>query len=138
MNLKKEEIKTLSRLRIEKAEEFLKEAEFNFKNKFYQTSINRSYYAVFSAINSLLILEGTSVKTHSGIKTLFNLRFIRTKKLPFKFSEYLDYLMRKRTDVDYGDFVVIDEKTARKVLKIAKEIVKSIKKLRKKLENALF
>lgn len=136
--MKKEEIKTLSRLRIEKADELLKEAEFNLKNKFYQASVNRSYYAVFSAINSLLILEGTSVKTHSGLKTLFNLRFIKTKKLPLKYSEYLDYLMRKRTDVDYGDFVVIDEKTARKTFRIAKEMLKNIKQLRKKLENALF
>ena len=138
MNLKKEEIKTLSQLRIEKAEKFLKEAEFNFKNKLYQTSINRSYYAVFLAISSLLVLEGTNVKTHSGIKTLFNLRFIKTKKLPLKFSEYLDYLMRKRTDVDYGDFIIIDEKTAKQSFKIAKEMIKSIKKLRKNLEDALF
>lgn len=134
MNLKKEEIKTLSLLRIERAEELLKEAEFNFKNKLYKASINRSYYAVFSAINSLLILEGTSAKSHSGLKTLFNLRFIKTKRLPSKFSEYLDYLFRKRTDVDYGDFVLIDEKIAKKVLKMAKEMINKIKKLRKKLE----
>ncbi len=130
--MKPEDLKILSNLRIERAKEFLKEAEFNFKNKFYRTAINRSYYAVFYAMKSLLVLERAFPKTHEGTKTLFNLRFIKTKRLPIELGQKIEELYKKRIDADYEDFTVISEKDAQYSLKLAKEIIDKIIKLQKK------
>ena len=51
---------------FQKAEESLEVAKSNLENEFYSASINRSYYAVFHAVKSLLIKKGISTKTHSA------------------------------------------------------------------------
>jgi len=127
------EKKILSQIRLERAKEFLEEANLFLKANKLRGSVNRSYYAVFSAMRSLLILEGASAKTHEGVKTLFNLRFIRTKRLPARFSESIESLYKSRLDADYSDFVYINRKQARKFFSNAKSIIKHIEKLQKKL-----
>ena len=61
---------------FKKSIETLKSAEINFNNGLYETSINRSYYAVFYAGNALLAKKGISTKTHKGIVKKFNLEYI--------------------------------------------------------------
>lgn len=131
--MKEKDLKILSKLRIERAKEYLKEAEFNLKNKFYRTAVNRAYYAVFYAMKSLLALEKAFPKTHEGVKMLFNLRFIKTNKLPAEFGQKIEELYKKRLDADYEDFIEVTRKDAVYSLKLAKEIVNKIIKLQKSM-----
>jgi hypothetical protein len=131
--MKRENLKILSNLRMERAKEFLREAELFLKNKMYRGAVNRSYYAVFTAMRSLLVLEGGSPKTYEGTKILFNLRFIRTKKLSEKIMKNIEDLYRARFDADYSDFVSIEKNEAGKLFKVAKMVIQKIEKLQKRL-----
>ena len=48
-----------SKVRLERAQEFLDAAIVNIDEGHYLTAANRAYYAVYSAIRALLILEHT-------------------------------------------------------------------------------
>jgi uncharacterized protein (UPF0332 family) len=52
---------------FKKSIETLKSAVSNFQNGYYDTSVNRSYYAVFYSANALLFKKGIKAKTHKGI-----------------------------------------------------------------------
>src|SRR3990172_11552255 len=74
----KEGSDTIARYRLERAFETLEEGKLLFDGKKYVGAINRIYYAMFYAINALLILEGYSSSKHSGVMSLFNKHFVRT------------------------------------------------------------
>ena len=57
MTLDSQEKKYLNDIRMAKAKEFLQDAEANYREGRYKTSINRSYYAALNASRSILILE---------------------------------------------------------------------------------
>lgn len=126
--MKEEELKTLSKLRIKTAKDFLKEAKLNFKFRAYRTSINRAYYAVFYILRALLILEGSMPTTHRGTKTLFYLRFVQTKKFPQEMQNMIEELFKKRLDADYDEFISISKKEANKLLNFAEKIIKNIER----------
>jgi uncharacterized protein (UPF0332 family) len=52
------------------------DAKFNFNNKRYNFSINRSYHAVFYASKSLLLKKGFTPKTHKDTIRKFSLEYI--------------------------------------------------------------
>jgi len=59
------------RYRLEKAEETLKVAQVNGNLGFWNTCVNRLYYASFYAITALLLQNDHPTQTHKGVKTLF-------------------------------------------------------------------
>lgn len=65
MTLSIEEKKALSKYRLEKADRLLKDAELLLKKSRWESSVNRSYYAVLSAAKAALILFGIDPKTHT-------------------------------------------------------------------------
>jgi uncharacterized protein (UPF0332 family) len=67
----------LSDYRLSKARELVDEAKLLFDNKRYDGCINRSYYAIFSAIRSLLALVGLDSRKHSGIISYFDRLFVK-------------------------------------------------------------
>ena len=62
----------LSKYRMEKAKEDLSAAELLLNNNHFAQSLNRSYYANFHAVRSLLAYDKFDSKTHSGIISYFN------------------------------------------------------------------
>ena len=55
--------------RIEAAKSFIPEIESHIQNGFYNTAMNRMYYACFSAASALLIhIRVDGVKTHDGVR----------------------------------------------------------------------
>ena len=133
MNISIKDKKILSDVRIEKAREFLADAQANFKQQRFRTAVNRAYYASLSALRSLLILEGINPETHDGVLTMLSLRFIKTEILPVHIIRNFKTLFSKRTDVDYGDFDTTSSTDAEESLKNAEEIIESIDVVRKKL-----
>ena len=53
----------------------------------YDGSINRSYYAIFNALRSLLSLAKLDSKKHSGMLSLFDEYFAKTAIFDKRFSE---------------------------------------------------
>ncbi len=131
MIIRREEKIALRNIRMEKAMEFFRDAQANFKEKRYRSSVNRAYYAVLNAMRSILILEGANPKTHEGVITVLSLKFINTGLLPAEVMKGFKTLLARRTDVDYGDFDDIKREDAKDSLKIAEEIINIVNKKRK-------
>lgn len=114
----------LGRYRLERAKETLVEALDNLKGNHYGVSVNRSYYAMFTAARALLALKGLDSSKHSGVIALFNQHIVKTGLFQKEVSKFLAKAKYIREDADYGDFVEITKEDAENQLSCAKEFVK--------------
>jgi uncharacterized protein (UPF0332 family) len=114
------------RYRLQKSAQSIKEAKLLMENRLNDTAMSRLYYAAFYAINALLALHGFNPKTHSGTKSIFNKEFIFTGKIESRFSDFYSFLMAKRFEADYDDFVFIDEKKIQSLLEETEEFVATL------------
>ena len=113
----------------QKAAQSIKEAKLLMENGLNDTAISRLYYAAFYVINALLAINGFNPKTHSGTKSIFNKEFILTGKIESRFSDFYSFIMAKRFEADYDDFVFIDENKIESLLKETEEFVDTINSL---------
>jgi len=129
MGLKDEERKDVVKFRLEKANETFAEIPVLIENKFYRTAANRLYYACFYAATALLINGGFETHTHSGVKTLLGLHYIKENKIEKAFGKMYDQLFYLRQTGDYEDWVTIEEAVLKSYIKPAGKFIESIEKL---------
>ncbi len=67
-----ERIRILSNYRMDKARQDLETAKMNLENNKLAQSVNRSYYAIFHALRSLIAYDIFDSKRHSSIIGFFN------------------------------------------------------------------
>jgi uncharacterized protein (UPF0332 family) len=115
--------------RLQKSAQSIKEARLLMENGLNDTAMSRLYYAAFYAVNALLALHGFNPKTYSGTKSIFNKEFILTGKIESRFSDFYSFLMAKRFEADYDDFVFIDEKRIQSSLEETEEFISKINTL---------
>ncbi len=127
----------LSRYRMEKAKKLLDDAGTLLKASSYESSVNRSYYAVLTASRALLILRGSDHETNEGVKTMLSKEFIRTGLLPKEFGEIFRAIQARRIDSDYGDYVEIRKEEATDSLSGAQEFVKKTEEVLNKIMEGL-
>ena len=104
-----EELKELSAVRLEHAEECLKAAEDLIDTGNYRSSANRSYYSVFHAMRSVLAFDQIDMKKHSGVISEFRRLYIKTGIFPAELSNIISDLLTIRTDSDYDDFYIVSK-----------------------------
>ncbi len=128
---------TLSDTRSIKSKEMLSDAVKSLKQVMYKTSINRSYYTVLHSARSLLILKGIDPIRHDGVKTMMSMHFIRENILPKEVIKIFKNLLSLRSDVDYGDFEVVEKSDAENAIKQAKRFFEIVESARKQLIKEL-
>ena len=79
------------------------------ENGNYKSAANRSYYAIFHAMRSVLAFDGIDMKHHSGIISEFRRLYIKTGIFETKLSAIISVLFNVRQDSDYDDFFVISK-----------------------------
>ena len=67
--------KALALVRIEKAEHCIESANLMIASDFYLDAANRSYYAIFHAMRSVLALEAKDFSKHAGVISYFRKNF---------------------------------------------------------------
>ena len=112
---------------IAKAEDFYEDADYLFKGERYGAVVNRSYYAMFTMIQGLLLSENIFAKTHQGAMSKFHELFIKTGKLPIDLGKVLNETFEKRQFGDYDVDANISEEEAKKVLKEASVFMNNVK-----------
>ena len=112
--------------RIEKAKNDLEAAKGALSLKFFENSINRSYYSIFHAARALLALEDIDFKKHSGVINHFIQFYIKTNLFDPKFSNIIKDAFAIRRECDYEDFFVIAKEDAEKQLIVAEEFVNAV------------
>ncbi|MDZ7778075.1 MAG: HEPN domain-containing protein [Bacteroidales bacterium] len=75
--------------RIETAYKTYEAAKILADNGFWNSSVNRLYYALFYIVNALLVLNEIPTKSHSATKSQFSMQFIKTGQLDKKYGRLL-------------------------------------------------
>ena len=79
--------------RLSKAKEALDDAKLLAENNSWNACINRLYYTCYYAASALLLKDGISTQTHAGLKTQFNLHYIKTGIIEKEFGKLYVKLM---------------------------------------------
>lgn len=122
-----DKITALSRYRFEKAKEDLETADITLQHDKFDQSINRSYYAIFNALKSLLAYDMFDSKKHSSIIGYFNKQYIASGKIEQRYFKILIEAFTIRTKCDYQDFYMVSREEAENQLNNAKIFPEMIK-----------
>lgn len=95
--------------KITRAKQLIKESELLYSNEYYNSAINRLYYACYNAVSAFLLTKDLTAKTHKGLKILFNKHCSKQTNLSFEEIRLFSILMDKRHESDYGDFVSFEK-----------------------------
>ncbi len=115
--------------RISKAEETLLAAKELANKNYWNSCVNRLYYALFYAVNALLINDGVIAKSHTGVKTQFFQLYIRTGKINIKFGQLYSDLIDWRQKGDYNDFFDLSQEEVLPLLEPVEIFIQKIKVL---------
>jgi len=129
MALKETDREAVVKFRIEKAKNTFAEVPVLIEKKFYRTAANRLYYACFYAATALLINDAYETHTHSGVKTLLGLHYIKENIIEKSFGKMYQQLFNLRQDSDYEDWFEVDEEDINSHLEPAEKFIETIEKL---------
>lgn len=119
----------LVKYRLTRARETYNEVSILVKNEFWNTAVNRLYYSCFYAVIALLANEGIEIQSHSGVRHLFGLHFVKTGKIEPESGRFLARLFDLRQTGDYDDFVEFDREKVMELLEPADKLISSIEEL---------
>ncbi|NWF49997.1 MAG: HEPN domain-containing protein [Ignavibacteriaceae bacterium] len=125
----------LSEYRIKKANDLLIQATILHNNGKYDGSVNRSYYAVFNSIRSILALLKSDSPKHSGVLSLFDKAFVKTKIFDKRFSIIAHSAFENRQENDYEDFYIPTLEDSEIQLKNCEEFIREVERMRENLIN---
>lgn len=117
---------------LSKAEDKLNVARELLEKDYLDDAISRAYYAMFHAASATLLAEGIEIKSHSGLKTMFGLRLIKTGKIDKRYAKILDKLKDERENGDYDIITSFDREDAEKDVKEAELFLIEMKRYLKK------
>lgn len=123
--------------RMENARCTLAEIADHCEKGYWNTAINRMYYACFYAASALLVANKIVVKTHEGVRQMLGKHFVLTGQLSIDLGKFYTLIFNKRSSGDYEDFINHDQKIVDELYPIALNFVNSIDELLKKKENSL-
>ena len=119
----------LVQYRLSKSRSTLKEVYNLLELTYYNTAINRLYYAAFYAVLALLLKFNINAKSHAGVRKMFGLNFISTGKITRSSGKVFTELFDKRQKGDYNDFFDFDKKTVEELIEPTSLLISEIEKL---------
>ncbi len=120
----------LAKVRIERAEELLAEAQTLLDGGSYKSANNRAYYAIEKSMNALLAAKGVETSTHSGCLKQFNFHYIHQGDGSFTPEDYriVSAAEQVRTVSDYDDFYLASKDETEEQVQNAEYFVNKVKK----------
>jgi uncharacterized protein (UPF0332 family) len=118
-----------TRYRIQRAKGTILEVKKHIENKFWNTAVNRMYYACFYAVGALLVKHGVETSSHSGTRHKFGQLFVKTGKVDKNLAKHYTDLFEKRHKGDYNDFYDFDEETTKRLFPLSKKFIEKIEEL---------
>jgi uncharacterized protein (UPF0332 family) len=111
---------------IKRAERYLKSAELLLKEEDYESSVSRTYYAMFYSAQALLLTKNLSFSSHRGVISAFGEHFIKTGIFSKEMGKELNRAFEKRQIGDYEYTFVISREEAKELLKNGKNFVEKV------------
>ncbi len=115
--------------RLQRAKETIREVEIHIQYEFWNTAVNRMYYACFYAVGALLIKHGVKTSRHEGARQKFGQLFVKTGKVDRSLAKHYTDLFVKRNKGDYNDFFDYDEETVNRLLPLSKRFIEKVEEL---------
>ncbi len=103
--MNKQDRQDLVEYRIVKARETFNEVSLHIENELWSTAVNRLYYACYYAVIALLISKEINATTHSGVRQMFGLHFVKTGKIEKELGKLYSDIFDMRQSGDYEDYV---------------------------------
>ena len=126
MSLDEEKRALVVRMEMEKAQCTMKEAEVLIEKELWSAAAGRVYYALFHAVDALLIHDGHRIKSHKGAYTQFCLHYVVSGKFPKEAGNLYRQLEIMREESDYNCFYEVTPEELRQRLVPAKEMIATI------------
>ncbi len=119
----------LIKYRLENARERLKAAVDLFEKGDFKDSVNRSYYAIFSAARALLATMQLDSGKHSGVISLFNQHFVKPGTISKEASKLIEKAKLYREQADYADFFVVTKEETEVQIQSARKFIGEIEEV---------
>ena len=116
----------LVKYRLTRARETYNEVSILVKNELWNTAVNRLYYSCFYAVIALLADQEIEAQSHSGVRQMFGLHFIKTGKIDPETGRFLARLFDLRQTGDYDDFIDFDKEKVMELLEPANNLISTI------------
>ncbi|MEE4358068.1 MAG: HEPN domain-containing protein [Desulfococcaceae bacterium] len=95
--------------RLKRAFETFEDARILADSERWNACVNRLYYACFYAVSALLLCDGLSSSKHTGVRSLFNLHYVKNEKISKTMAVIFNDLFERRQEGDYLDFVLFQK-----------------------------
>lgn len=112
---------------LERAGKYLQSAKLLLDAGDYESSVSRTYYAMFFAAEAALLSNNTSSSSHKGVISSFGLHFIKTGIFPREMGRELNRAFGKRQIGDYEFQLLILKEEAAEMLQSGHQFVENIR-----------
>lgn len=129
MSITEEERRAIVSYRLERSEEALEEVKKLVQAGMYNICANRLYYASFYATSALLINHGISASTHTGVRAMLQLHFVRTGLLSKEEAGVLNKNFAFRQQCDYDDFIDASKEDIEEMIPQTEVLIRKIRQL---------
>jgi uncharacterized protein (UPF0332 family) len=129
MTLLQEDRNAVVTIRLQKANETILEVKGNMRLGYWRIVANRLYYACYYAASALLIKNGFTAHTHTGVINQFGLHFVTEGLVNKEQGKLLKRLFELRQNGDYSDWFNIEETDVKPLLEPAEKFIEEIENL---------
>lgn len=126
MSLDESNRSLIVKMEMDKASKTLFEAETMVNLNMPSGGADRLYYAVFHAVNALLVHDKIRIKSHKGAYTMFCLHYVNTGKVPKEYGNRYRQLEVMREESDYNCFYEVTVTELQQLIPLAKEMIDTI------------
>ena len=124
--LSQENRNALAAYRYRRSQETLAEVPSLKQLGYYNTAVNRLYYACYYAAVALLIRHGINPGTHAGVKQMIGMHFVATGRMSRETGRSFSLLSERRHSSDYDDFAYSTEEEVNELLPKAKTFIEAV------------
>jgi uncharacterized protein (UPF0332 family) len=111
---------------VGRANKYLSSAKLLLDSGDYESSVSRSYYAMFFATEAVLLTKELEFSSHRGVISAFGQHFVKTGIFSKEMRRLLQNAFDMRQKGDYSFRPMIQEATANQILNKANEFVSQI------------
>lgn len=111
---------------IKRAQRYLKSAEILLQDGDCESSVSRTYYAMFYSAQAVLLTKNLSFSSHKGVISGFGENFVKTGIFTKEMGREFNRAFEKRQAGDYDYTFVISNDEAEQMLRSGKEFVGKI------------
>ena len=127
--LSEENVNALVSYRLSRAKETLAEVPHLRDMGYFNTAVNRLYYACYYAMVALLIKNHIQASIHAGVKQMLGLHFVSKGLITRKSNRSFSLLFERRHSSDYDDFAYATCEEVDELLPKAKSFISEIEAL---------